>query len=689
MSSSFSELHRPPSYDDADDPLLSKPEKSPKHPKQSSFNSREQFWWNMISLSGRCLTTALSLSFLVLGLLIFSRMGELSSWEQRGFNALTILLSAFASLGLGSVLGYLGSMLRWPLLARKKYNMRDILISEIQIELLLAMPSPSGSLALIYAQIREWRFSSTTFIVMLYLFINIVGRFSVAIFGLTYNLADLPIVTPPTHVTDWSSSVLVTKNAEAFDVSSNQFRDYLDLVEGGLATLTRRLNINYNSTAPENLGENTVFALGLTTSTVVQDGNGVKLKYEISDFNGSTPVPSNHTVESSVSCTMFRIKTSGEYWKDYSNENSNQTSGNWKSEANGDRIAEVLRVLDKQDVWPGERSEWVTWAAPLGQSDRPSVTYVVYSTVAWECTSILVEKLGDAPHPTPLFNSSSLFPLPIANKMEAGKTYSTSVTTSTQKAVFLYPSTTTRTSVYKSTPVGRGKAIITSTAVRTVCTTSTRTTYRTWTISKEPTRAGRTASVVYRWLGELQSRVSPSFGVQKLDFYKNGEGGSPAQKQLYNLYVATLVARLPITAIAYANTIYPRKLKNPDASPTRRIKTTLEVEWLRVGISAGVIVAGQMLGIAAVLYYCRNVYIREESFLATAVLLKTVLNKIDDASMMTTVELEDALNKALKGPISYGTVSDVHGECPQVALDRNVNNNFPKYLLANSRVRRR
>jgi len=53
-------------------------------------------------------------------------MGKLSQAEQRGFNAITILLGSFASLGLGSMLGYLGSMLRWRLLARKKYKMQDV-----------------------------------------------------------------------------------------------------------------------------------------------------------------------------------------------------------------------------------------------------------------------------------------------------------------------------------------------------------------------------------------------------------------------------------------------------------------------------------------------------------------------------------------------------------------------------------
>ena len=116
--------HHPPVYDNADDPLISKPEKPPKPP--ILFDSWEQFQWHLISLSGRCLTTALSLSLLILGLLIFSQIGVLNRWQQYGFNTITILLSAFASLGIGSMLGYLGSMLRWRLLARKKYKMQDV-----------------------------------------------------------------------------------------------------------------------------------------------------------------------------------------------------------------------------------------------------------------------------------------------------------------------------------------------------------------------------------------------------------------------------------------------------------------------------------------------------------------------------------------------------------------------------------
>ena len=124
MSAARPASHNCPPYDNAGGPLTSKPDVLPE--PSISFNSRKQFKRNMISLLWRCFTTVLSLSLLILGLRIFSKMGELSHMEQRGFNAITILLGAFASLGLGSMLGYLGSMLKWRLLARRRYRMQDV-----------------------------------------------------------------------------------------------------------------------------------------------------------------------------------------------------------------------------------------------------------------------------------------------------------------------------------------------------------------------------------------------------------------------------------------------------------------------------------------------------------------------------------------------------------------------------------
>ena len=186
--------------------------------------------------------------------------------------------------------------------------------------------------------------------------------------------------------------------------------------------------------------------------------------------------------------------------------------------------------------------------------------------------------------------------------------------------------------------------------------------------------------IVCQSFTDLFRPSSPSFGVQTLNFYKNGTGGSAIQKQYYNLYIAALVARHPIAAIAYGNEVFHRMPRDPAAEIwTQHVETRLEVKWGRVGITAGIIVAGQILAIASVLYYCRNVYVPEDSYLATADLLKAVLNEIDDGDTRTVGELGDALDKVLGGPVSYGTIPDPQGHQPRVAFGCRVDNDFPGF----------
>ncbi|PUU81916.1 hypothetical protein B9Z19DRAFT_888929, partial [Tuber borchii] len=568
------------------------------------FDSWKQFWRNMTSLSWRCLTTALSLSLLILGLRIFSRMGELSHKEQRGFNAITILLGSFASLGLGSVLGYLGSMLRWRLLARKKYKVQDI-------ELLLAMSSPNGSAVLLFTHVGEWRLSLTTFIVMLYLLVNISGKFSVAIFGLTYNLVDDLVEVSPTLITDWSSSVLLARNATDFQVVEK-------------TTLGGRRHTRDGIRVPQDLTAWLFTSLWVDYSYPTESGGNVVFVYHIPEFiEGKRSPTLGHTVHSSANCTMFRLE-GHKYWKDY--ETGDETSEGWDDETNR-QIAEVLRALESKNAWPQQGAEQAIWAAPLvGGSNVSSLTYILYHGTAWECTSRLFETLKGSHYPKPLFGSSTLFLLPIAERAERA------------------PEPASRLSNSCGGPSG-----------------------------------GRTPSIVYRSFSDLKSQSSPSVGVQNLNFYQNGTGGSTTQKNYYNLYIAGLVARLPIAAIAYGNEVFPRVEKVPDARWTEYVETKLEVKWGRVGIAAGTIVAVQILAITTILYYCRNVHVREDSYLTTAELLKTVLNRIEDGNTMTAKELEDASDEALEGPISYGTIPGPQKDQLRVALGCGVDDNFPGF----------
>jgi len=192
-------------------------------------------------------------------------------------------------------------------------------------------------------------------------------------------------------------------------------------------------------------------------------------------------------------------------------------------------------------------------------------------------------------------------------------------------------------------------------------------------------RKGRTASVAFTLFTETQSRASPSVGVQTLNFYKKGTTLSSDQKENYNRYVAALVARLPIAAIAYGDFLCLYMNKDPKARWKEYVETRLEVKWDRVAGAASAIVASQILAIVVVLYYCRDVYVREDSHLATAELLKTVLIKIEDGSVMTGVELETALDKVLEGPVRYGTIPGPQGDYPRVALGREVEYNFPEF----------
>ena len=112
----------PPETDSTEELLTNGSEDPPLEP----FSSGDRFYSDLLRLMLRFLLTFCSLGLLVICLWQFSGLGPLDKWQQRGFNMLSILLTGVTSLGIGSLLGYLGSMLRWPLLARTRYKMHDV-----------------------------------------------------------------------------------------------------------------------------------------------------------------------------------------------------------------------------------------------------------------------------------------------------------------------------------------------------------------------------------------------------------------------------------------------------------------------------------------------------------------------------------------------------------------------------------
>ena len=147
----------------------------------------------------------------------------------------------------------------------------------------------------------------------------------------------------------------------------------------------------------------------------------------------------------------------------------------------------------------------------------------------------------------------------------------------------------------------------------------------------------------------------------------------------YTLWISGLVARLPILAIIYENTAHPqytRDTHSNDTAGTAYLHTTLEVNWNRVTIAAVSIMIGQILAILIVLYYCNSVYTRDDSHLATAELLKTVINRFDGGKLMTGEELAVSLDRALGVLVSYGIREGQDGGPPEVDLASGLDPSF-------------
>ena len=150
----------------------------------------------------------------------------------------------------------------------------------------------------------------------------------------------------------------------------------------------------------------------------------------------------------------------------------------------------------------------------------------------------------------------------------------------------------------------------------------------------------------------------------------------------YTLWVSGLVARLPILAIAYENVAQPQYTRDTHSSQTAGtayLHTTLEVNWNRVTITAVSIIVGQILAILIVLYYCNSVYTRDDSHLATAELLKTVITRFDGGKLMTGEELAVSLDRALGVSVSYGTREGQDGGPLEVDLASGMDPNFPPF----------
>ncbi|KAG0633451.1 hypothetical protein HOY80DRAFT_1105449 [Tuber brumale] len=527
--------------------------KSPK-PFRSDGQSRR----DLFVLIRGFLLPFFALVLLVICLWTFSKMQPLSKWEQRLFNTLSILLSATASLGLGSLLGHLGSMLRWPLLARTVYQMQDV-------DSILGMSPPTGSLRLIKRHIREWRISRTTFIVTAYLLTNVIGRLSVAIFGLAYNMTD--------------------KTGIDFRIG-------------------------------DDISPNLLSDLQMSNTTLKVDTNIVEYTYELKDFKEGFSRPSNHIVHSTVNCSIIEVDDD-QYWR--WNKGNRTGPFDWGKD-NKEVVPQILGAANFTRDYLYTKGYWMSFLNISNPNNVSPQIYIVCEHVAWECWPALTETLGDT-------ESHQIEP----------------------HEKFFHP-----TDLYRLLTVGNGDYVTLKDGY----------------------------AVYLSGFSRSPKAVDPADGVSSL--CGPGLFSSPNETiwNGYRLWVAGLVARLPILAIMHANTELPQYARGPHPNQTVGIPylhTTLEVHWHRVALTAASITVGEILAILVVLYYCNGVYTRDDSHLAAAELLKTVINKFDDGKLMTGEELAASLDDVLKAPVSYGTRKGQDDDLPEVDLASGLEAKFPLF----------
>jgi len=174
------------------------------------------------------------------------------------------------------------------------------------------------------------------------------------------------------------------------------------------------------------------------------------------------------------------------------------------------------------------------------------------------------------------------------------------------------------------------------------------------------------SDLVFNFLPWSQLRLlGPNFGlsdvsnefIDTLDA-QNASFTSEFERHV-RLFVANLVARMPVLAIAGADNQLPQVSRDGNKQRPYVI-TTLEVKWEFVALSVAAIIVGQVFVITVVLHYCRRVHIQDDSYLSVAHLLGTLVAKVDGGSLRSGKEFAACLD-SLKPGFIYGRSNQMNG----------------------------
>ncbi|KAH7310850.1 hypothetical protein B0I35DRAFT_79363 [Stachybotrys elegans] len=563
----------------------------------------------------------------------FESKGELTRMDRRLFYILIILISALMSLTMGSLLGLLGAMLRWPLLAQRDYT-------PAEVDLIMGMAHPTGSVRLILHHTwttRKW--TTTTIVALIYLVWNIAARLSVAALGVTYDVNE--VVSFPVLVTDWRSS-------EWFDLPS----DWLDGMENdslftsltvvsmqryaalGRAMVRNESGVGWEEDQLRLQSKMNIAGLGLNRTV---DGDKITYSYLLREYQGTETRQSEELLESSSTC-LERVVRDGEVYERGEKieipDAMNQTT------------PDFLRVLDIFLNPDSEAEESATgmngdpvWAAKMEWDKMSELS-------ACATTYFFSPQVGGPTWPWP------------------------------RNATFL----DCRTCLAHNGGEGLGIGTLRNLPAE-----------NTSYVENFLLRQGA-HSVIWDRFGEqlpakstLMIRRYPADNLEdfldtlQTTFYdlQLGPGDQYGIDYKLGLQAAHVTAWLPLLSIIGAEMQLPKVTKEDGATDQPLLTFALQIQWSRAQGVLGGIMGFQLLAIALVVYSCRGVPLRDDSYLAIGRLLRTALDEIEGKSIATGQELAKWLNETKGLKLRYGTRS-IEGEYEVDMV--NVGGKFPDGL---------
>ncbi|KAH6847174.1 hypothetical protein B0I37DRAFT_445466 [Chaetomium sp. MPI-CAGE-AT-0009] len=568
-------------------------------------------------IARRFLSAALFCSLLVIVLSVFQSKGHLSVAEKRGFNTLTILLSSIVSLWLGSLLNLLGCMLRWRLLAWEKHKPRDV-------DMILGVPSPTGSLKLLWHHVknRDARWTRTTWTVLLYLLVNLLGRFSIAALGLAYNLNETPYTEYPVKVPDWSSEAwynAITDPNDDFPYIHDQSMKNLNAYAAlALSTLAD----NFGSSNPSSYDMRNIGGRGLDRTV---KGSNVTYSYALKEYRNSEELPPTGTVlRSSASCVGRSVIGDSVYekGKHIGTWVNNGTNGPEPTTPVSFDIIHNLclslpRTLDVQDDI-NHITLWTVWEPDVqtpGSGYPPSGCSTSYfwrketnletpecdfcCATFYKCTTCVTDQedrpvpntvlFDQYPSPHSFIGAKRLLSFGALDQYVGG-------VVGNQSGVLFYK-------VYVEPDGGSGDNVT----------------------------AGFVDDL---WSGIMQDFSSGAIVPMAIEIA--GE-----------IHAAHLTARLPLLTVMGAEMQLPRVSKIKNETEHHVVRIVLDVKWERVGAVVGAIIVGQVLAIVATVLFCRGVLLHDhDSFFPIARLLNTAVNHSRARSVDTGVGIAAGMEAA-------------------------------------------